>query len=174
MKILSSPLKIIRRAGARIACIREVYGINLRGRAKLRKRLIRCLLLSSVGSSTTVLSERFLGGDMFIQRRTSKYGSERKEYNGRSYMSKKEAGYARDLDLLKRAGEIKDWKPQYKLSLDVNGYHICNYIVDFWILTKHDEEELHEVKGFETEVWRLKWKLTEAIYGKRYNLVVIK
>jgi len=90
------------------------------------------------------------------------------------YHSKKEAGYARELDLLYRAGEIKDWEGQYKLPLDVNGYHICNYIVDFKVINKDGSIELHEVKGFETEIWRLKWKLTEALYGNKFKLVVIK
>lgn len=111
---------------------------------------------------------------MFTQRYKNKYGAARKEYNGRTYMSKGEAGYAAELDLRKRAGEIKEIIPQYRLSLDVNGYHICNYIVDFKVVMADDTIEFHEYKGFETDLWRIKWKLAEAIYGKDYKLVVIK
>lgn len=111
---------------------------------------------------------------MFYQRQGSKYGAQKKEYNGIYYHSKKEAGYAQELDLLKKAGEIQEWSGQVRLSLDVNGYHICNYVVDFMVINKDGEKELHEVKGFETDTWRLKWKLAEAIYGKQYRLVVIK
>lgn len=111
---------------------------------------------------------------MWYQRTGKKYNNQSKEYNGHLYHSKKEAEYARDLDLLIRAGEILEWKPQFKLSLDVNGYHICNYYVDFWVLPSGGGEELHEVKGFETDVWRMKWKLTEALYSDKYKLVVIK
>jgi len=111
---------------------------------------------------------------MFRQRYGNKYGAERKEYGGRIYHSKKEAGYARDLDLLKKAGEIKDWKPQHKLPLNVNGYHICNYIVDFLVTYKDGSQGLEEIKGLETAVFRLKWKLCEAIYGKDYKMVVIR
>lgn len=111
---------------------------------------------------------------MYIQRYRSKYGNKTRDYNGRLYHSQKEADYAAELDLMKRAGEIQEWKPQHRVSLDVNGHHICNYIVDFFVIDKHGEEQLVEVKGFETDLWRFKWKLTEAIWGKRYKMVLIK
>lgn len=104
----------------------------------------------------------------------SKYGNESKIYNGKIYHSKREASYAADLDLLKRAGEIKEWSGQFKLSMDVNGYHICNYYVDFYVIDKSSEEQIHEVKGHETGEWKLKWKLCEALYGKKYKMVLIK
>ena len=111
---------------------------------------------------------------MWIQKRGNKYGAKKKEYNGRLYMSKGEAGYARDLELRKRAGEITEIIPQYKISLDVNGYHICNYIVDFRITLSDGSIEFHEWKGFSTDVFRLKWKLCEALYGKQYKMVLIQ
>lgn len=84
-----------------------------------------------------------------------------------------EAGYAATLELLKKSGEILEYTPQFKLSLDVNGHHVCNYYVDFMVVDKFGEKQLHEVKGFRTAVWELKWKLTEALYGKEYTLVLI-
>ena len=111
---------------------------------------------------------------MYVQRYKNKYGAKKKEFNGRLYMSKGEAGYASILELRKKAGEIKEIIPQFRVSLDVNGYHICNYIVDFKLVMADDSEELHEYKGFETDIWRMKWKLTEALYGDQYKLVVIK
>ena len=111
---------------------------------------------------------------MFRMHYGSKYGAKRQEYNGYYYMSKKEAKYAQELDLLIKASEIKSYEKQFKLSLDVNGKHICNYFVDFMVITKHDTKQLHEVKGFATEVWRLKWLLAQAIYGDEYEFIVIK
>jgi len=110
---------------------------------------------------------------MWRQRKQNKYNAKTKEYGGRIFHSKKEAAYAAELELLKKAGEIKDYKCQHKLSLDVDGFHICNYYVDFLVINKDGEEELHEVKGFQTQLWRLKWKLTEAIYSDLYKLVLI-
>ena len=111
---------------------------------------------------------------MWVQRRANKYGAKTKEYNGRYYHSKLEAYYAKHLDLLLKAKEIKEVIPQFKVSLDVSGYHIANYYVDFLVTNNDDSQELWEVKGMETEVWRLKWKLTEALYGDQYKLVVLK
>lgn len=110
----------------------------------------------------------------YFLRSASKYGAKKKEYKGRLYMSKGEAGYARELELRKMVGEIKEIIPQFRLSLDVNGYHICNYIVDFKVVLADGTKQLHEYKGFATQLWNLKWKLCEAIYGKEYELVLIK
>lgn len=93
-------------------------------------------------------------------------GFSSQSYNGRVYHSKTEARYAQELDLQVKAGEIKEWTPQYRVSLDVNGQHICNYIVDFRVVKPDGEIELHEVKGFETEIFRLKRLLFEATYLK--------
>ena len=49
------------------------------------------------------------------------------------------------------------------LRLYVNEKKICNYFIDFKITLADNTVELIEVKGFETDVWRLKWKLTEAL-----------
>ena|SRR3990167_11558840 len=112
----------------------------------------------------------------WYQRSGSKYNSRRTEYHGTIYQSKKEAQYAFDLDMLKNAGEIKDWKRQFKLDLRVNGEHIANYYVDFWVLQNDGREELHEVKSqiTMTDTWRIKWRLTEVLFGDKYKLVVIK
>ncbi len=95
------------------------------------------------------------------------------EFRGKIYHSKGEAKYAQDLQLRQWAGDIKEVIPQFKLSLDVNDLHICNYIVDFLVINKDGSKELHEFKGFETTLWKIKWRLTEALYGKKYKMVVI-
>src|SRR2546425_1209913 len=106
---------------------------------------------------------------MWYQRQGNKYGASKKEYNGRIYMSKGEAGVARDLELRKRIGEIREITPQFRLPLDVNGYHICNYIVDFKCDMVDGTIEMVEAKGFATEIWRMKWKLAEALYQDIYK-----
>lgn len=113
---------------------------------------------------------------MWRQRRSSKYGNKTTLHNGVQYHSKKEAAYAESLDLLVKAGEIESWERQVRISLDVGDYHICNYYVDFLIHHKDGIREFVEIKGFETDVWRLKWKLFEALWGdkKDIRLTVIK
>lgn len=99
---------------------------------------------------------------MLVSRET-KYKAQKQTFNGRSYHSKLEADYAFQLELRKKAGEIKEITPQYKLDLRVNGVHITNYYMDFRVDYPDGRIELIEVKGFETDVWRLKWRLTEAL-----------
>ena len=111
---------------------------------------------------------------MWTQKRGSKYGNKTKVYNGLQYDSKAEARYAQELQLRQKAGEIKEITPQFRLSLDVNGFHICNYIADFMVVLRDGSMEIHEVKGFYTDIFRMKWKLTEALYGDKYKLILIK
>ncbi len=93
----------------------------------------------------------------------NKYRAVKQTYNGRSYHSKKEAAYAQELDWRLKAGEIKEIIPQHPLRLYVNEIKICNYFIDFKVVYPDDSVELIEVKGFETDLWRLKWKLTQAL-----------
>ena len=114
---------------------------------------------------------------VYYQKRQNKYNAKSTIYNGISYHSIKEAAYAQELDLRVKAKDIKSWDRQIKISLDVNGYHICNYYIDFKIIHNDKSVELVEVKGFVTEVWRLKWKLFEAIYSEEHpeiTLTVVK
>lgn len=102
---------------------------------------------------------------MWRARRGNKYHAETCVYKGIPYHSKKEAAYAAELDLRGRAGDIRSWSRQIRIPLDVNGRHIADYLVDFAVDHKDGSREYIEIKGFETEVWRLKWKLFEALYG---------
>lgn len=92
----------------------------------------------------------------------NKYNATKQTYNGRSYDSKLEAVYAQELDWRKKAGEIKEIIPQFKIDLRAYGIHIANYFVDFKVVLSDGSVEYHEVKGFETAVWRMKWRLTQA------------
>lgn len=90
--------------------------------------------------------------------------SSRCMYNGRWYQSKKEMEYAKELDFRMKAGDVKEWRPQYKVELKVNGIKICNYFLDFLVTLQDGSRQYIEVKGgFEAEVWKLKWKLTMAL-----------
>ncbi len=111
-----------------------------------------------------------------VIKQKNKYSAIKKEYKGGLYMSRKEARYAQELDLLLHAHKIKSWRRQVKIPLDNNGYPICNYYIDFEITHNDDLVEFVEVKGFETEVWKLKWKIFESIYGRNpnYKLTIVK
>ena len=94
----------------------------------------------------------------------SKYNSKITSYNGRNYHSTLECSYAQQLDWLIKAKEIREWIPQFKLELRVNDRHISNYFVDFKVIYCDGHIEYHEVKGFETDTWKIKWELSKALF----------
>lgn len=110
---------------------------------------------------------------MWSIKKQNKYRNVRQTYQGYSYASKKESQKAFELDLLQKAGEIKEWERQVKVELfGQNGMKICNYYVDFKVIHNDGMEEYLEVKSpiTMTEVWRLKWKLLEDKLGKDFNV----
>jgi hypothetical protein len=98
--------------------------------------------------------------------------SKKIQYGERTYDSNLEAKYAKVLDLQIKQNMISDYIPQYKIDITVNGKHICNYFVDFKVIRNDGEFEFHEVKGYETEIWRMKWKLSKALYpNTKFELI---
>ena len=96
----------------------------------------------------------------------NKFNAKKQSYNGRTYHSIKEANYAMELDWRIKAGEVKEWIPQYKLELRVNDAHWRNYFIDFKVICTDGTVEYVEVKGFPTEVWKQKWDITVIIFDE--------
>lgn len=104
----------------------------------------------------------------------SKYGNKRTEYNGRTYHSKREAEFARQLDLMRFAKDPKEKvvrvKPQPRFPIVVNGKKICTYVSDFEVEYADGRVEVVDVKGYKTNLYKLKKKLVEATY----NITIIE
>lgn len=94
----------------------------------------------------------------------NKYGAKMTMYRKVRYHSKKEAEYAMELDSLLHQMKIASWSGQEKLIIDVNGLHICDAIVDFRVVHSDGTIEYVEVKGYATDVWKLKRKLIAAVH----------
>ena len=95
------------------------------------------------------------------------WGSKSKFHNKMTegYHSKAECKRAKELALLFSIGHIAELKEQVPFSMDINGHHICNYIVDF---TYYDPDKgwiAEDVKGCKTDIYSLKAKLFKALYG---------
>jgi hypothetical protein len=112
----------------------------------------------------------FLFGDiihgMYWQKSGNKYHAKSTQYQGIAYHSKLEAAYAEELTLRQMAKDIKGWDRQVPLDLKVNGVHITNYYIDFVIQHNDGSQEFVECKGFEMEVWKLKWRILEATFDQ--------
>lgn len=94
----------------------------------------------------------------------NKYGAKKTMYRNCLYHSKKEAEFAMELDseLLKK--KIAGWHRQVDLNIKVNGIHVCKAVVDFLVIHLDGSKEYVEVKGYATDVWKLKRKLVAAVY----------
>jgi len=75
-----------------------------------------------------------------------------------------EANYCDTLGLMLKAREIKSYKTQVTYDLVVNGKRITGHRVDFEVENNNGSIEVHEFKGFATDVWVLKRKLFIALY----------
>ena len=112
-------------------------------------------------------------------KRKSKYNNQKTMVDGIKFDSKKEAEYYCQLKLLKQAGKIKDYRlqPRYELqpAFKKNGkkYRAITYIADFAIINNDGTTEVVDIKGVETQVFKIKKKLFEYMYPD-LNLKVVK
>lgn len=95
----------------------------------------------------------------------NKYHNKKTVYNGCMYDSKREAAYAQELDLRLRGHDIKAWQRQIRIPIRVQETKICDYIVDFRIEHVNKSIEFVDIKGMQTDVFKLKWKLFKVLYG---------
>lgn len=100
----------------------------------------------------------------------NKYRNKKTVIDGITFDSKAEARRYAELKLLERAGEIKDLElqPKYRLldGFKKNGktYRPIDYIADFKYVDREGKTIVEDVKGKETEVFKIKQKLFEMKY----------
>ena len=104
-------------------------------------------------------------------RTTSKYKNKKIIIDGIEFDSKKEAKRYSELKLLERAGKIKDLELQKVFELQPSfkknnkTYRKTTYKADFYYFDiEKDKYIVEDVKGFKTEVYKLKKKIFEYKY----------
>jgi Protein of unknown function (DUF1064) len=108
---------------------------------------------------------------------TTKYKSKAVEIDGYVFQSKIEAKYYEHLKWLLEHKEIKSFslQPRYILldKFRKNGktYRKMEYIADFEVHHLDGSIEVVDVKGFETEAFKIKRKLFEHKYPYKLSLV---
>lgn len=107
-----------------------------------------------------------------LSNRKSKFSAEKTTVHGYTFDSKKEANYYLELKIREKAGEIKNLKlqPRYLLqnAFSYNGklYRKIEYIADFeYFDISKNSIVVVDVKGFKTNVYKLKKKLFLNKYG---------
>ena len=110
----------------------------------------------------------------WIFAKRNKFNAQTQTVDGINFHSKKEASYYLELKMLMKGKAIKSFERQVKF--DLYGWSmcspftkeckkkVCSHIVDFLVTTNEGNYEVHEVKGFATDIWDLKHKLFEANY----------
>jgi hypothetical protein len=89
---------------------------------------------------------------------------------GVRYASKAEAARGSALALLERAGQIANLVRQPRFPLEVNGQLVCTYVADF-AYRENDQEVIEDVKGVQTETFKIKRKLLKALHGIDVRLI---
>lgn len=92
----------------------------------------------------------------------SKYRNKKTEIDGRVFDSKREANHYLDLREQQRAGLITDLRCQVPIPLIVNNHCIGNYVADFQYFDAAGELVTVDVKGFRTDVYKLKRDILAA------------
>ena len=97
--------------------------------------------------------------------RLGKYNARKTVVGDITFDSAKEARRWADLNLMVKAGEITDLKRQVRYPCIVNGKLVCAYFADFAYRDSDGVEVVEDVKGFKTDIYRLKKKLVAAVHS---------
>jgi len=115
------------------------------------------------------------------KRRTkSKYGNKKVKIDGLTFDSKAEALFYSELKIRQKTGEILFFRvqPRYRLldgfEKDGKRHRPIDYIADFEIHHKDGSIEVVDVKGFKTEVFKIKEKMFNKKYPHKLTLVKYK
>lgn len=103
---------------------------------------------------------------IFLRKNQNKYHNKKTEVNGVLFDSKKEANRYQELLFLYSQGKISHLELQPRFPFIINEKKICTYVADFIYLDKDKNCYIVEdVKGFKTDVYKIKSKLFKAIYS---------
>lgn len=104
-------------------------------------------------------------------RRQNKYNAKKIHIDGYRFDSKKESERYIHLKYMLDKGQIKDLKMQVKFAIVGEFGHICNYYADFTYIDCNGKFVVEDVKGYKTDVYKLKKKMMKAINNIAINEV---
>lgn len=103
-----------------------------------------------------------------VKKGRSKYNAQKIWVDGILFDSKAEADYYCQLKLLLRAGEITGFcrQARFLITEGVNGERGTEYVTDFIIFYPNGNYQIVDVKGKETDVFKIKEKAFREKYPK--------
>jgi len=100
---------------------------------------------------------------------------EKRTFMGVVYHSAAEASYARTLELARMSGELRSVERQHRLPIRINGSRLMTVVIDFKVIDRNSAERWIEVKGKETDRWRLNLRALRICYPEVFaKLEVIR
>lgn len=96
-----------------------------------------------------------------------KFHAVRNEHDGIKFPSKKEGRYYEELKLRQKNGEVVFFLMQVPFRLPGGVTYRC----DFQVFKSDGTVEFIEVKGFETESWKIKHKQVEDLYPIKITVI---
>ncbi|MCL4486821.1 MAG: DUF1064 domain-containing protein [Chloroflexi bacterium] len=134
---------------------------DLKGLSQEARRAIRTAV-QSVDDGGPSLLEALEDEAMTL----SKWHNRKTVVDGITFDSEREAERYSELVLEQQAGTISGLARQKQYRLDVNGFHIANYVADF-VYERAGETIVEDVKSNPTKtgVYCIKKKLMQAIHG---------
>ncbi len=109
-----------------------------------------------------------------------KYGAKRTEVDGIKFASKREAERYQYLKMLVKSNKIFDLELQVKFELCPKftyagkAERAISYVADFVYLDGNANKIVEDVKGFSTQVYKIKRKLFLHKYGEDYIFREVK
>lgn len=94
-----------------------------------------------------------------------KYNNVPTVVDGIRYDSAKEARHGQLLAAMERDGLISELRRQVRFPLKVNGILVCTYVADFEYRDAERGRVVQDVKGYKTDVYRIKKALMKAVHG---------
>ena len=95
-----------------------------------------------------------------------KYGAKPVTIDGHRFPSQAEGRRYEELKLLRDNGAIKGLELQPRYKIRIGGIHVTTYVADFrYVDIETGETVVEDVKGFVTDVYKLKKKLVKAVHG---------
>lgn len=96
----------------------------------------------------------------------NKYRNQPTIVDGIRFASKKEAKRYNELKLLKQSGDVIDFELQKSYKLAGRYRYVCDFLVKW----KNGKEDVEDVKGFKTPVYKLK----KAWMKDKYNIDIVE
>lgn len=121
-----------------------------------------------------------MGERRYMAKKYNKYGAHKTTIDGHTFDSAREAERYCELKVMAKAGVIKhlELQPSFPLQdgFECKGkkYRPIIYKADFAYTDEHGEYVVEDVKGMETDVFKLKRKMFIKKYGDRCDFRIIK